>query len=227
MPSKPASAASVSSSAARVWITTGLPSSAASASCAVEQPPLRVARRVVAEVVEPGLADRDGALVPRAARAARRAVGVVVAAGLVRVDAERGVDARRGAAASSSASRAPAIVVATTITRSTPASRARSSTSRASAGSRCAWVSIIRGEVVLADRRVELAEERRRLAQRLAGRELARLPARRSSSRSRRSAPGGSGRPPRRPRGTRAGRRASPRSRAARAASARCAAGTA
>ena len=62
MPSKPSSAAAVSSEAARVWMTTGLPSSAASSSCALEELALAVARRVVAVVVEPGLPDRDGAL---------------------------------------------------------------------------------------------------------------------------------------------------------------------
>ena len=54
-----AGARSVSSSAARVWMTTGLPSSPASASCRSNRPRLRVVRRVVAVVVEPGLADGD------------------------------------------------------------------------------------------------------------------------------------------------------------------------
>ena len=39
----------------------------------VEEAPLRVVRRVVAEVVEAGLADGDGARGARAARGARRA----------------------------------------------------------------------------------------------------------------------------------------------------------
>ena len=55
-----ASTATVSSSAARVWMTSGLPQLAASAACASEELALRVARRVVAVVVEAGLADGDG-----------------------------------------------------------------------------------------------------------------------------------------------------------------------
>ena len=59
LPSKPASAAAVSSSAARVWITAGLPVSAAIVEEPLEEPALRVVRRVVAEVVEADLADGD------------------------------------------------------------------------------------------------------------------------------------------------------------------------
>ena len=58
-----------------------------------EEAALGVVRRVVAEVVEAGLADGDGARVARAARAARRAGRASGSSGLVRVDAERGVDA--------------------------------------------------------------------------------------------------------------------------------------
>ena len=91
-PSKPRERASVSSSAARVWMTTGLPSSAASSSCRVEEAALRVVRRVVAEVVEAGLADGDGALVGEQVAQLVEPLGLG-AAGFVRVDAERRVDA--------------------------------------------------------------------------------------------------------------------------------------
>ena len=83
----------VSSSAARVWITTGLPSSAASVELRGEEAALGVARRVVAEVVEPGLADRDRLRVREQARAARRGRPRRPLRGLVRVDAEDREDA--------------------------------------------------------------------------------------------------------------------------------------
>ena len=54
----------------------------------VEQPALRVVRRVVAEVVEAGLADRDRPVVREQLAQLVEAARVVVAAGLVRVDAE-------------------------------------------------------------------------------------------------------------------------------------------
>ena len=82
----------MSSSAARVWITTGFPSSRASGELALEEELLRVVRRVVAEVVEPRLAHRNGLRM----REQRLQLGNVVclrAAGLVRMDAERRVDA--------------------------------------------------------------------------------------------------------------------------------------
>ncbi len=72
MPSKPSSASAVSSEAARVWTTTALPSSAGELELPLEELALAVVRRVVAVEVEPRLADRDGALVARAARGARR-----------------------------------------------------------------------------------------------------------------------------------------------------------
>ena len=82
----------MSASAARVWITTGLPSSAASASCASKSSLLPVARRVVAVVVEAGLADGDRRSCREQLAQLVEAAGLV-AAGLVRVDAERGEDA--------------------------------------------------------------------------------------------------------------------------------------
>ena len=92
MPRESASAASVSSSAARVWITTGFPSSAASSSCGGEEPPLVVGRRVVAEPVEPGLADRDR-LRMREQLAQRGEIVRRRRPRLVRVDAEDREDA--------------------------------------------------------------------------------------------------------------------------------------
>ena len=58
----------------------------------LEQPLLRVVRRVVAEVVEPGLADRDGALGREQLAELVEPVSVL-AAGVVGMDAERRVDA--------------------------------------------------------------------------------------------------------------------------------------
>ena len=86
------SAAAVSSEAARVWTTTGLPSSAASSSCALEELALAVVRRVVAVEVEPGLADGDRALVGEQLTQLVEP-GRVGLGRLVRVDAERGEDA--------------------------------------------------------------------------------------------------------------------------------------
>ena len=75
-----------------MWITTGFPSSAASASCRSNSVELAVVRRVVAVEVEPGLADGDGARVREALARARRAARVV-AARSVWMDAEDRADA--------------------------------------------------------------------------------------------------------------------------------------
>ena len=108
----------------------------------VEQLLLRRVRRVVAEVVEAGLADGDRARDARAARAARRAQVERRARGLVRVDAEARVDAVARLGARERAPRARRCVVATSIDAGRRRrSRARSSTSAASSP-RCAWVSI-------------------------------------------------------------------------------------
>ena len=131
MPSKPASAASVSSSAARVWITTGFPSYGGELELRVEEPPLRIVRGVVAEVVEPGLPHGDGALVARAAPGARRSGRRPGRP--PRADGCRGSRRHPGGYGVSSSVRAPStIVVETAITRSTPTSAARASTSGAS-----------------------------------------------------------------------------------------------
>ena len=153
----------------------------------LEEAPLRVVRRVVAEVVEPRLADGDGALVRRAARASSSRRSRVRAAGVVRVDAEARRRRRRARSASASASRAPAM-------RRRDGDHAVD-TGRPRAGEHLGRLVGVEVRVRVDHARasssstidvVELAEERPRLAQRLAGRELARLPACRSSSRSRR-----------------------------------------
>ncbi len=91
-PSKPSSAASVSASAARVWITTGFAVSTAIASMRAKSSRCASARRVVAEPVEPGLADGDRLRVVEQ-RAHLGDVGVRRVTGLVRVDAEDREDA--------------------------------------------------------------------------------------------------------------------------------------
>ena len=166
--------ARVSASASRVWMTTGLPSSLASSSCASNSARCAVARRVVAEVVETGLADGDRRVVLEqlaelvdAPRFRRRRPGA------------GGFRARRrpprGARASSSAARHDSIPVPTVMIRSTPAARARriSADGRSAHASRCAWVSITRfrrpaAACARAPRRpplgVELLEERPGLA---------------------------------------------------------------
>ena len=90
-----ASMASVSSSAARVWITTGLPARARQLHLRDERADLVLARRVVAVVVEPGLPDRDAALVGRQ-RLELGQVGVVEAGRAVGMAADRRADLREG-----------------------------------------------------------------------------------------------------------------------------------
>ena len=73
------SVASVSSSAARVWMTSGLPVAAGELDLGLEGPLLILARRVVAVEVEAGLADRHAPLVS-GQRLELGEVGVVEAA---------------------------------------------------------------------------------------------------------------------------------------------------
>ena len=80
--------AKVSSSAARVWITTGRPSARRQLELRLERAPLVVARRVVAVVVEPGLADRARRADARAARSISSSRRVVEAGRLVRMAAD-------------------------------------------------------------------------------------------------------------------------------------------
>ncbi len=219
-------AASVSSSAARVWITTGLPSSAASASWRSKSSLLGCTGRVLAEVVEARLADGDGARVAEQRAQLVDAVRVVLVR-VVRVDAEAGVDA----VVLAPRARGPRVRRRAGSRRRSRGRRRRPVRARGSpepARGRGARGCRSRpAELFVDDRLVELLEERRGFAKRLAGWKLARLPATAPRLRSRRSARRASGRPPPRPRGTRAGPRASPRSRAARAAPASCAGGTA
>ncbi len=100
----------------------------------LEEPRWRLAGRVVAEVVEPGLPHRDGAPVARAARASSSSRPASAPAALwgwtprlatTPVVAVRRARAPRGSPRSSSRRRSPA---------STPAARARASTAVASAG---------------------------------------------------------------------------------------------
>ena len=79
----------MSSSAARVWMTSGLPSSRASCDLGGERALLVGARRVVAVVVEAGLADRAAARV-RGELAQLVGDRVVVAGRVVGVAADRG-----------------------------------------------------------------------------------------------------------------------------------------
>ena len=123
--------------------TTGLPSSRGELELRLEEAPLRVARRAVAVVVEAGLPDRDRSSCASSSRSSptRSASSV---AGLVRVDAERGEDAFVRARRCSSAARHESMPVPTVTIRSTPArAPARSSADGRSAhASRCACVSI-------------------------------------------------------------------------------------
>ena len=140
----------------------------------LEEPPLRVARRVVAVVVEAGLADGDDASDARAARELgerRRRV-----AGLVRVDAERRRRRRRARSASSSARLAPTRSSVPTVTIRVDAGFARArghGCRRSSSASRCACVSITpassTAELVVDDPGIELPEERLGLAKLLPG----------------------------------------------------------
>ena len=97
----------------------------------LEERALRVARRVVAEVVEPRLADRDGLRVLEQ-RAQLVDVDARRLAGLVRVDPERRRTRPRARSAIASAARAPRRSSRPRPRASTPAARARSSTSAAS-----------------------------------------------------------------------------------------------
>jgi len=89
----------------------------------VEQPPLVVGRRVVAEVVQPRLADRNCLRVGQ--QLAQRV-------DVSRLRRRRLAKTPSSASASASALCAPASDVATATTRVTPAARARPSTSSAS-----------------------------------------------------------------------------------------------
>ena len=82
----------MSSSASRVWMTTGFAELGRELELRLEQAPLVVARGVLAEVVEAGLADRDGALVCEQLAQLVEAVGVGLVR-VVRMDAEARVDA--------------------------------------------------------------------------------------------------------------------------------------
>ena len=122
--------------------TTGLPSSAASASWPRRDAVVRHAARSRGSGRARSRRRRRrgrGRGAPGARRASARRFSRVVG-----VDAEGCVDTVLGPA-SSSAARHESIVVPTVITRSTPAARARSSTTEAGSeqASRCAWVSII------------------------------------------------------------------------------------
>ena len=84
-----ASVATVSSSAARVWMTSGLPAVAGDLDLGEERALLVLARRAVAVVVEPGLPHRAAEVVLRQLGEVGRG-GVVEAVGGVRVAADRG-----------------------------------------------------------------------------------------------------------------------------------------
>ena len=190
MPSKPASAASVSSSAARVWITTGLPSSAASASWRVEEAAARRAARSRGSSRGPVSPTATAFGCASSSRSSSRspAPGRRPRAGGCRGSRRR----RRARSASASASRAPATVVATAITRSTPAARARArappARRRPDRGAR--YVSITLGR---ARRRRSTSSSLRKSGcgsrSGWPGGQLARLPAPDPGARSRRSAP--------------------------------------
>ena len=132
----------MSASAARVWMTTGFPSSRGEGELLREEALLIVPRRVVAEPVETGLPHGDRARVSEQlahlgdVRVGRRAR-------LVRMDAEDREDLVE-LLRSSSARLQPAGVVPTVRIRVTPAARARATTSAgsSSSASRCACVSI-------------------------------------------------------------------------------------
>ena len=90
-----ASWASVSSAAAREWITSGLPVSRASAICAANARCLVGARRAVAIEVKAGLSDRPAALVGRQ-RTQLGEIGVVEARRCVRMAADRRIHLGKG-----------------------------------------------------------------------------------------------------------------------------------
>ena len=113
----------MSSSAARVWMTTGLPVLGRARAARRRAPAARPAARSRGSSRDPSrrraTARRMREQRPQLLERRERRV-----AGLVRVDAEARVDALVASARASGVARAPS-VVATAITRSTPAARAR------------------------------------------------------------------------------------------------------
>ena len=162
----------MSSSAARVWMTTGLPVAAASASCASNSSCCAVGRRVVAEVVESGLADRDRARVREQLAAARRARRG-------RSSRPRGDGSPRTQCTSSVVSarasdrRAPARLVATSITRvDAGCPGAGEHLGRVVAEMRVGVDHGVRRSRRVGVRQLDAREERRRRGDRIAGDEL-------------------------------------------------------
>ena len=130
------SAAKVSSSAARVWITSGSPSARGQLEVRLERAPLVLARRVVAVVVEPGLADRAHALVARPRARSARCRASLEAGGLVRVAADDRDDLVVARAPPRARARSTRRSCRPWRCRARPPPRARS-TSSASGGSQC------------------------------------------------------------------------------------------
>ncbi len=140
-----ASVAIVSSSASRVWMTSGLPTCAGDLDLGGEGALLVVARRVVAEVVETRSRRSRGSAGRAASSAISSASASAKPVGRVRVAADGGedgaVEARPAARAPCGRSRASMPMVSM---RVTPAARARATMSASSPGvwSRWVWLSI-------------------------------------------------------------------------------------
>ena len=174
----------MSSSASRVWMTTGLPSSAASSSCACEE--LAAAGRAARSrgSSRARLADGDRARVPsELAQLVER--GCVVIRGLVRVDAERGVDSvvplgeveRRAAGVDARADRDDALDAGRRGPARGPSRRIRARVEVRVGVDHCGRPSILGESSATTTIRIELLEQRNRLAERLPRREPARRPA--------------------------------------------------